>query len=207
MTHSSHRASSTHARTSVPEALDFHAHPHPPTRMSRNPAACAQLVRQCWRLLVAVPCVAVCTSAACAVLSRTHHTVNMAAATEATGERTKYKALVRFYQGAIARALGKDAEATAPSTEQVAALAKILEVNSMTPTRVDRRFPNTNQASNCWYVSPVALFQACARRAQRARATRCCAARAAPLQDCVQRVPAVRGEAWPPRPPVPAAWS
>lgn len=72
----------------------------------------------------------------------------MAAA--ASEERTKYKALVKYYQQTIWRGLGKDPEEGAPSDEKVAALARIMEVSKLTPTRMDRRFPNVNQANACW---------------------------------------------------------
>ena len=65
------------------------------------------------------------------------------------GGRTKYKALVRHAQESMFAALGKK-EAEVPSDAQVAALAKILEINKLTPTRPDRRFPNTNQLNFCW---------------------------------------------------------
>jgi hypothetical protein len=76
----------------------------------------------------------------------------MASAASSTDGNTKYQAVVRYMHSTVMSALGKDAEEKPLSEEKVAALAKILEKNRLTPTRNDRRFPNTNQANNCWYV-------------------------------------------------------
>lgn len=74
------------------------------------------------------------------------------AAVAGTEERTKYKAVVRYAHETVMRSLGKDPVAAPLSTDKVASLAKIMEINALSPTRPDRRFPNTNQANNCWYV-------------------------------------------------------
>lgn len=65
------------------------------------------------------------------------------------GGRTKLKAIVRRAQETLYAGLGKDPEG-AVSDENIAALAKVLETSKLTPTRPDRRFPNTNQLHNCW---------------------------------------------------------
>ncbi len=69
------------------------------------------------------------------------------------GERTKFKALVRYYVEGKQNALGKPNEPLAD--EKVASLAKILEVSASNksathPTRPDKRFPNQNQVNSCW---------------------------------------------------------
>lgn len=65
------------------------------------------------------------------------------------GGRTKYKAAVRNMQQTIWAGLGKD-PSEGLTDDQVAALAKVMETNKLTPARPDRRFPNTNQLNNCW---------------------------------------------------------
>lgn len=65
-----------------------------------------------------------------------------------TGERTKYKALVKHMQETVFGALNKDASSVDES--KINALAAIAKVNKLTPTRPDRRFPNQNQLNNCW---------------------------------------------------------
>lgn len=65
------------------------------------------------------------------------------------GGRTKLKAIVRRAQETLYAGLGKD-PVGAVSDENIAALAKVLETSKLTPTRPDRRFPNTNQLHNCW---------------------------------------------------------
>lgn len=66
-----------------------------------------------------------------------------------SGERTKYKAIVKHFQQTMWRGLGKDASEELPE-EKVAALANIVKNSQLTPTRNDRRFPNQNQVNNCW---------------------------------------------------------
>jgi hypothetical protein len=70
----------------------------------------------------------------------------------ASTDGTKYQAVVRYMHSTVMSALGKDPVEKPLSDEKVAALAKILEKNRLTPTRNDRRFPNQNQANNCWFV-------------------------------------------------------
>ena len=72
------------------------------------------------------------------------------------GERTKFKALVRYFHEGKQNALGK--EPVPLDDAKVESLAKILEVSSTNkaathPTRPDKRFPNQNQVNNCWCVA------------------------------------------------------
>jgi hypothetical protein len=77
----------------------------------------------------------------------------MAAAAET--ERTKYKAIVRYTHETVMRAYGKDPEEVKFSPEKINSIARIAEISAMNPTRPDRRFPNTNQANNCWFVTAL----------------------------------------------------
>jgi hypothetical protein len=64
------------------------------------------------------------------------------------GERTKFKAIVKHIHSTVAASLGKPDHELAD--DQLKALAAIAESSKLTPTRPDRRFPNTNQVNNCW---------------------------------------------------------
>jgi hypothetical protein len=64
-----------------------------------------------------------------------------------SGERTKYKALVQHMKETVGGALKKDFEL---DDHKVASLAAIAKINKLSPTRLDRRFPNQNQLNNCW---------------------------------------------------------
>jgi hypothetical protein len=122
-------------------------------------------------------------------------------AAEAPAERTKYKAMLRF----MARDIGQTylrsdpdaAEATLPEG-WVDAMAWVMKNNTTTPTRVDRRFPNVNQANNCWCVGAARRRLAAAPHAPRScdgpvTAVPCPPMLPPPpLQDGVQRVPALR---------------
>ena len=67
-----------------------------------------------------------------------------------TVERTKYKAIIRHAYETIAGGLGKNVEEKPVSEGKVDALAKIAEINALSSTKPDRRFPNTNQVLTCW---------------------------------------------------------
>lgn len=66
--------------------------------------------------------------------------------------RTKYKAMARGMAREGAAMLGKDPEAADAALPQdwLNAIAWSASANPTTPTRMDRRFPNVNQANNCW---------------------------------------------------------
>ena len=64
-----------------------------------------------------------------------------------------------------AQILGKSEEGLDRLAADVAASAA-----KSVPVRPDRRFPNTNQAANCWCVSPSSTLAAVRRRPTRARA-------------------------------------
>ena len=54
------------------------------------------------------------------------------------------------------------------SEEGIDKLAADLAASKTVPVRPDRRFPNTNQAANCWYVSALLwhIFRGCVNAAQ-----------------------------------------
>jgi len=67
-------------------------------------------------------------------------------------ERTKYKALLSWFHMQAAAMEGKEVEEVPLEATLAKSLVKVADVNPLTPTRPDRRFPNTNQANNCWCV-------------------------------------------------------
>lgn len=72
----------------------------------------------------------------------------MAAA--ASEERTKHIAMMKHVQEVMYKAYGKDpAEVDEGKLARLAMVAKSSS-DVTTAARNDRRFPNTNQASNCW---------------------------------------------------------
>lgn len=71
------------------------------------------------------------------------------------------------------------------SSSETARLAAVLSSHRLSPARNDRRFPNQNQASNCW----------CVLRSRVDRGRRRPLTLLSPRQDGVQRVPALHGEA------------
>ncbi len=73
---------------------------------------------------------------------------------EAEGERTKYKAMIRYNARQMATMVGKDADAIEAELEPewVASMALAMKQGPLAPTRLDYRFPNHNQAGACWCV-------------------------------------------------------
>jgi len=82
--------------------------------------------------------------------AQTHTT--MATEAPAEGERTKYKAMIRYMVRVAAEGMQKDPDAKEASLtpEYLSSMALAMKVNPMGPTRLDRRFPNVNQAGACW---------------------------------------------------------
>jgi predicted ArsR family transcriptional regulator len=111
-----------------------------------------------------------------------------------TGERTKYKAIVQHVHQTMWQGYHKD-PSDALSEEKVASLAAILKQSAYTPTRNDRRFPNQNQVNNCWCVAIFTMV--CARICATTLSLSAKLIHLSHLQDCLQRVPIMRGEAWP----------
>lgn len=74
-----------------------------------------------------------------------------AGAGEVPAERTKFRALATWVYMEMCKSHHRagDYDCT-PSKEWVEATAAVLKASNTTPTRPDRRFPNTNQANNCW---------------------------------------------------------
>ncbi len=70
----------------------------------------------------------------------------------AEGERTKYKAMIRYNARFMAQQVGKDADAIEAELEPewVASMALAMKKGSLAPPRLDYRFPNINQAGACW---------------------------------------------------------
>lgn len=70
------------------------------------------------------------------------------------GGRTKYKALVRWLGASVYESFGVPAAKRDEilTEDNTARLATVLATHRLSPTRNDRRFPNQNQASNCWWV-------------------------------------------------------
>jgi hypothetical protein len=71
------------------------------------------------------------------------------------GERTKHKAIVRWIGSTVLRDFGiasPEARAEKLTPGETERLAKVLASQKLAPTRNDRRFPNQNQAPNCWCV-------------------------------------------------------
>ena len=68
------------------------------------------------------------------------------------GEKTKYKALVQWLGASVFETFGATAKRDEIlTTAETSRLAAVLASHRLAPTRNDRRFPNQNQASNCWY--------------------------------------------------------
>lgn len=67
-------------------------------------------------------------------------------------ERTKYKAMIRYMARTAAELQGKDADEVEAkiNPDWLSSMALAMKVNPLGPTRLDRRFPNVNQANNCW---------------------------------------------------------
>ena len=74
------------------------------------------------------------------------------AAVEAEGERTKYKAMIRYMARSAAEISGKNPDDVEGklNADWVSSMARLMKSNPLGPTRLDRRFPNVNQANNCW---------------------------------------------------------
>jgi hypothetical protein len=68
-------------------------------------------------------------------------------------ERTKYKAMIRYMARTAAAGGNPDEVEAKLSPEWLASMAKAMKENPLAPTRLDRRFPNVNQANNCWCVA------------------------------------------------------
>ena len=67
------------------------------------------------------------------------------------GERTKYKALVRWLGASVFEKFGASEKRDDVVTpDETARLATVLASHRLSPARNDRRFPNQNQAPNCW---------------------------------------------------------
>lgn len=80
------------------------------------------------------------------------------------GERTKYKAIVRWIGASVLKDFGVAAESRdekLPAGEATR-LADVLAAHKLSPTRNDRRFPNQNQAPNCW--TAFNEYQLCAEK-------------------------------------------
>jgi hypothetical protein len=67
-------------------------------------------------------------------------------------ERTKHIATLRYNTMKYAKACGVDPEEAVEKLPEdfVKGIALLSTSNPTTSTRVDRRFPNVNQANNCW---------------------------------------------------------
>ncbi len=68
------------------------------------------------------------------------------------GERTKYKAIVKWLGQTVLKDFGLSEESRGEKLAEgeTARLASVLAAHRLSPTRNDRRFPNQNQAPNCW---------------------------------------------------------
>lgn len=76
----------------------------------------------------------------------------------AAGERTKNIAIMKLLIASAERAKGRDSTPDSVElTPEVTGFLKTMGDPTTHITRGDRRFPNVNQAANCWSVTAPAL--------------------------------------------------